>query len=99
MHICRRDRPHFASGDRMRGIAEEYLAACQGVITSYGHYGPRQSSEAASSWSFPFGFVDGFVEAKDGPPALPLAIQDPGIAKKEVAAYPGPHEEGCVFGG
>jgi hypothetical protein len=38
VQIMRRDRPHFASGDGLRGTDEEVRAAYEGVNTYFGRY-------------------------------------------------------------
>jgi hypothetical protein len=36
--VMRRGRPRLASGDQSQGTAEEFEAACTGVISYYGAY-------------------------------------------------------------
>jgi hypothetical protein len=38
VQLMRPDRPQFASGDQIRGTAEEIKANYEGVISYYGHY-------------------------------------------------------------
>jgi len=38
VQLMRPDRPQFASGDQMRGTAEEIKANYEGFISYYGHY-------------------------------------------------------------
>ncbi len=38
LQFMRLDRPHFASGDQMKGTPEEIAASYQGFISYYGHF-------------------------------------------------------------
>jgi Lipocalin-like domain len=55
--VMRSDRPKFAVNDRMKGTADEYKAAAQGVMTYFGTYSVNESDRTISirvaSSSFP----------------------------------------------
>jgi len=55
--VMRSDRPRFAVNDRMKGTADEYKAAAQGIMTYFGTYAVNESDRTISihvaSSSFP----------------------------------------------